>query len=49
VAESTQDPRRRVVQEGLISKILTATAKAIQWLLLALLFSIIIEWIGMMI
>ena len=36
-----------MVQEGLISKSLTATAKAIQWLLLSLLFSIIIEWIGM--
>ncbi|MEJ1497614.1 MAG: hypothetical protein RPU13_14220, partial [Candidatus Sedimenticola sp. (ex Thyasira tokunagai)] len=40
-------PRRRVVQEGLISKSLTAVAKVIQWLLLSLLFSIIIEWAGM--
>ena len=49
MTESTQDPRRRVIQEGLISKSLTATAKAIQWLLLSLLFSIIIEWVGMVI
>ena len=47
MAEAAQDPRRRVVQEGLISKNLTAIAKIIQWLLLSLLFSIIIEWAGM--
>lgn len=47
MAESTTDPRRRVVQEGLISKGLTTIAKIIQWLLLSLLFSIIIEWAGM--
>ena len=47
MAEAVVDPRRRVVQEGLISKSLTAIAKIIQWLLLSLLFSIIIEWAGM--
>ncbi len=47
MAEAVADPRRRVVQEGLISKSLTAIAKIIQWLLLSLLFSIIIEWAGM--
>jgi integrating conjugative element membrane protein (TIGR03747 family) len=47
MAESTQDPRRRVVQEGLISKSLTTIAKIIQWLFLSLLFSMIIEWAGM--
>jgi integrating conjugative element membrane protein (TIGR03747 family) len=47
MAEAVTDPRRRVVQEGLISKSLTATAKAIQWLLFSLVFSIIIEWTGM--
>jgi integrating conjugative element membrane protein (TIGR03747 family) len=47
MAETVADPRRRIVQEGLISKILTAIAKVIQWLLLSLLFSIIIEWAGM--
>ena len=47
MAEAAADPRRRVVQEGLISKSLTATAKIIQWLLLSLVFSIIIEWAGM--
>ena len=49
MAEPAQDPRRRVVQEGLISKSLTAIAKIIQWLLLSLVFSIIIEWVGMVI
>ena len=47
MAESVADPRRRVVQEGLISKSLTATAKVLQWLLLSLVFSIFTEWAGM--
>jgi len=47
MAEPVADPRRKVVQEGLISKSLTAVAKVIQWLLLSLLFSIISEWAGM--
>ncbi len=47
MAEAVADPRRRVVQDGLISKSLTATAKVIQWLLLSLMFSIIFEWVGM--
>ncbi len=47
MAEPVADPRRRVVQEGLIAKSLTAVAKVIQWLLLSLLFSIVIEWVGM--
>ena len=48
MAEAVADPRRKVVQEGLISKSLSAVAKVIQWLLFSLLFSIIIEWAGMM-
>jgi integrating conjugative element membrane protein (TIGR03747 family) len=47
MAEAVTDPRRRVVKEGLISKSLTAMAKVIQWLLLSLVFSIIVEWAGM--
>ncbi len=47
MAETVADPRRRVVQEGLISNSLTATAKVIQWVLFSLVFSIIIEWAGM--
>ncbi|MCP4993747.1 MAG: DUF4400 domain-containing protein, partial [Gammaproteobacteria bacterium] len=47
MAETATDPRHRVVQEGVISKSLTATAKLCQWILFSLLFSIIIEWVGM--
>ncbi|MCP4043717.1 MAG: TIGR03747 family integrating conjugative element membrane protein [Gammaproteobacteria bacterium] len=47
MAETASDPRRRVVQEGLLSKSLTAMAKVILWILLSLVFSIIIEWAGM--
>jgi len=47
MAEVVDDPRRRVVQEGLISKSLTGAAKVIQWLLLSLVFSVIVEWVGM--
>ena len=47
MAEAVADPRRRVVQQGLFSKTLSAVAKVIQWLLFSLLFSIIVEWAGM--
>ena len=48
MAEAVADPRRQVVQQGLFSKTLSAVAKLILWLLFSLLFSIIIEWVGMM-
>ncbi len=41
------DPRRPVLQRGLLAKSLTAAAKILQWLLLSLLFSILVEWVGM--
>ena len=47
MAEAVADPRRTVVQKGLISKSLTAVAQVIQWLLLSLVFSILVEWVGM--
>ena len=47
MAEVVADPRRRVAQEGLISKSLTGVAKAIRWVLFSLMFSIIIEWVGL--
>lgn len=47
MAEPAADPRRRVVQEGLIAKSLTAVGKTLQWLLLSLLFSVLTEWAGM--
>ncbi len=47
MAEAVADPRRRVAREGAISKSLTALARFIQWLLFSLLFSIVVEWAGM--
>ena len=47
MAETAVDPRRRVVQDGLIARSLTAVAKILQWLLLSLLFSILTEFAGM--
>jgi len=47
MAEVVADPRRTVVQKGLISKSLTAVAQVIQWLLLSLVFSLLVEWVGM--
>ncbi len=47
MAEAANDPRRTAVQQGLFSKGLTTVSQAIQWLIFSLLFSIIIEWAGM--
>lgn len=47
MAEAVADPRRRVVQQGLISKSFSSVAKLIQWVLFSLVFSILIEWAGM--
>lgn len=47
MAEAVADPRRTAVRQGLISKCLTAVAQAIKWLLFSLLFSIVVEGIGM--
>ncbi|MCB1858325.1 MAG: TIGR03747 family integrating conjugative element membrane protein [Gammaproteobacteria bacterium] len=47
MAEAVADPRRREVRQGLVSKTLTTLAQGVQWLLLALLFSILTEWVGM--
>ncbi len=46
-AEAAADPRRREVRQGLISNFLTTLAQGIKWLLLSLVFSVIIEWVGM--
>ena len=42
------DPRRPISQPGTSSRILTALAQALKWLLVSLLFSVVIEWLGMM-
>jgi integrating conjugative element membrane protein (TIGR03747 family) len=47
MAEAVSDPRRREVRQGLIATALTTLAQGVQWLLLALLFSILTEWAGM--
>ena len=46
MAEPT-DPRRPVAHPGTISRALTGIAQCLKWLFLSLLFSVLIEWIGM--
>ncbi len=46
MVETTADPRRTAVRQGIFSRGLTTFAQAIKWLLFSLLFSIVIEWIG---
>ncbi|MCP5443268.1 MAG: TIGR03747 family integrating conjugative element membrane protein [Chromatiaceae bacterium] len=48
MAETVADPRHREVRQGLLSKSVTTLAQGVQWLLLALLFSILTEWAGML-
>ena len=47
VAETSADPRRRDVRQGLTSSFLTTIAQGVKWLLLSLLLSILLEWTGM--
>ncbi|OOZ45272.1 TIGR03747 family integrating conjugative element membrane protein [Solemya velum gill symbiont] len=49
MAEAATDPRRTVVQQGLFTRGLATISQAILWLLFSLLFSIIVEWVGMVI
>ena len=46
MAEST-DPRRPVAHPGTLSRVLTGIAQCLKWLFLSLVFSILVEWIGM--
>jgi len=41
------DPRRTAVRRSTFSRVLTGLAQALKWLLVSLLLSILIEWIGM--
>lgn len=43
-----RDPRRPVTQPGMISRLLTGIAQCFKWLIVSLVFSILVEWIGMM-
>lgn len=47
MAEVATDPRRTAVQQGLFTRGLAMISQAILWLLFSLLFSIIVEWVGM--
>ena len=47
VTESAPDPRHRDVRQGLLSNVLTTLAQGLKWLLLSLVFSILLEWTGM--
>ena len=42
------EPRRPVANPGVVSRSLTAVAQGLKWLLLSLLFSILLEWAGML-
>ena len=42
-----RDPRRAVAAPGTLSRLLTGVAQCLKWLFLSLLFSILVEWIGM--
>lgn len=46
-SERPRDPRRHDVRRGVVSHGLTVAAKALQWLLFSLTFSIVLEWVGM--
>lgn len=46
MVETAADPRRTAIRQGIISRGLTTFAQAAKWLLFSLLFSIVIEWIG---
>jgi hypothetical protein len=47
MAEAVADLRRRDFCQGLISQTLSTLAQVIQWLPLCLVFSVIVEWAGM--
>ena len=47
MAEASE-PRRPIARPGLLSRILTGLAQCLKWLLVSLIFSILLEWIGMM-
>ncbi|WP_116365651.1 TIGR03747 family integrating conjugative element membrane protein [Parahaliea mediterranea] len=42
-----RDPRRAVAAPGTLSRLLTGLAQCLKWLFLSLLFSILVEWVGM--
>ena len=47
MAEAAQDPRRTAARPGILSRIFGTAARLVMWILLSLVFSVIIEWVGM--
>ena len=47
MAEAAQDPRRTAARPGILSRTFGTTVRLIVWILPSLVFSIIIEWVGM--
>lgn len=42
------DPRQPVARPGALSRVLTGFAQCLKWLFLSLVFSILVEWVGML-
>lgn len=42
-----RDPRRPVGQPGLVSRLLTGITQCLKWLFISLVFSVGVEWVGM--
>ena len=47
MAEAAQDPRRTATRPGIPSRTFGIAARLVMWILLSLVFSVIIEWVGM--
>ena len=47
MAEAGSDPRRTAIRQGLFTRVLATISQALLWLLFSLLFSILVEWVGM--
>jgi len=45
--QPVSDPRRATVQQGALVVALRGVAAAVRWLLISLVFSIVMEWLGM--
>ena len=47
MAETRRVPPRADAEQGLVASLFTFVAKGIQWVLLALVFAVVLEWAGM--
>lgn len=48
MAEQSSDSRKPTVQQGILARTITGTFRILQWLLLSLVFSVLVEWAGML-